>query len=201
MLFNAPDLTVLNLILPTCCGPQDLALTSTHPNLRSFTFHGSILSGVPYEDGPLTKDFLKRHPSIEHLDLRCHTSFEVDDEDLPKLRAVSTDHSTLKGVDLFSQSARRPLNALRLVHMPHLTVSTVSNLCSTVAQTLRYLHMESSIFSFRANLPAFSDLLRSLPELEELRLGAESVCVYQTQHRLREDDLVRSQFCCDSCEI
>ena len=195
MLREAPLLESLNLTLPTCCGPQDLALSSTHPALRSFLFHGSVLSGAQPEGEPLTKDFLKRHPAIEYLDLCCQTTFDVDDKDLPSLRALSVEHCTVNVVNLFSEAAQRPVKALRLVRMPHLTMSTVFNLCASVASSIKFLFMDSSIFSYRENLQGFATLLRSLPGLTELRLGAESVCAFQLQHRLCEQDLVRSASC------
>lgn len=191
MLNNAQELRSLNLTLPSCYGPQDLALSSTHHGLRSFTFQGSILTGLSKEDEPLTKDFLKRHPTLQYLDLCCQTKFDIDDEDLLQLRAISVEHTTLNAVpNLFSETVERPVKALRLVHMPHLTMTTVFGLCASVASTLKYLHMDSSIFSFRTNLPHFPALLGTLPALVELRLGAESVCAIQLQHRLCEQDLV-----------
>ena len=192
MLMNAQDLVSLQLKLPTSRGSQDLALSSVHGRLRSLSFHGSSLTGEPITGQASTKDFLKRHPEIKYLDLCTQTTLELDDDDLPNLCVVSVDHTTLDAVpNLFSPTAERPVKALRLTQMPHLTTNTVFTLTSAVARTLKFLHLDSSIFSFRANLSGFADLLHTLPELVELRLGAESSCAFQLQHKLCEQDLVR----------
>ncbi|KAF7789519.1 hypothetical protein EIP86_000465 [Pleurotus ostreatoroseus] len=192
MLMNAQDLVSLQLKLPTSRGSQDLALSSVHGRLRSLSFHGSSLTGEPITGQASTKDFLKRHPEIKYLDLCTQTTLELDDEDLPNLCVVSVDHTTLDAVpNLFSPTAERPVKALRLTQMPHLTTNTVFTLTSAVARTLKFLHLDSSIFSFRANLSYFADLLHTLPELVELRLGAESSCAFQLQHKLCEQDLVQ----------
>lgn len=191
MLMNAQALVSLQLKLPTSRGPQDLALSSAHGRLRSLSFHGSSLTGEPVQGQALTREFLKRHPEIKYLDLCTQTTLEVDDGDLPQLSVVSVDHTTLESVpNLFSSTAERPVKALRLTRMPHLTVDTVFTLTASVARTLKFLHMDSSIFVFRANLLRFSHLLRTLPELTELRLGAESASAFQLQHKLSEQDLV-----------
>ncbi|KAJ3524319.1 hypothetical protein NM688_g8584 [Phlebia brevispora] len=171
------------------------ALAMNAPSLKKLDIALSSADGAcwaePLDGQPATKDFLKRHPELQYLDLCCQTRFDLDDEDLPRLSAVSLDHSTSNAIPhLFSSTAARPVKALRLSRMPHLTVDTVFTLTATVASTLKYLHMDSSIFSFRANICGYPDLLRTLPGLVELRLGAESVCAFQLQHRLCEQDLV-----------
>lgn len=72
MLLRHPDLTSLALQGPACCGLKEFSLSSTHHMLRAFSYTGLALSNIAIKGDVPSSEFLKRHPSIEYLNLQYY---------------------------------------------------------------------------------------------------------------------------------
>ena len=102
MLKSLPHLNALHLFFPNCCGLVNFALSSHHPNLRAFSLESTILPNSLTAHEPLTKDFFRRHQTLQYLHLTYESGeweggdykdpdgmFTFDEGDLPNLRALS----------------------------------------------------------------------------------------------------------------
>lgn len=189
MLLHAPKLEALHLDFARCCPPQDIYLDATFPKLRYFSIGLSLLD---YEDG-LPMRFLSRHPLIDtlHLNFTNLCPFDLDEDDLPHLRAISYGPDcTLEG-PLVEIVSRRPVVVVRcnvqdgllnFVRAPQAAADTVTHL------DVKYRS------NFRLDLPNYPEVLRTVPCLKELTVRTRST---RYSGRLTRLDLVsRDQAAC-----
>jgi len=184
MLNRLQQLEILHLYLPTCCGPTGLDLSSSHPQLRAFLISAEDLDGSALY-------FLKRHPTIECLNIEDARGHVLDDQDLPLLKALHLDGEVaLDTPALLALTARRQLTHLHFHDIPYLTSDVVHDLVNNISSSLQHLEIECGVDGFRKSIPGFSRLLHLLPRLEELRATAYSVNTFPQPEPLSGEDLV-----------
>ena len=187
MLNRLQQLETLHLYFPTCCGPTGIELSSSHPRLRAFLISAEELDGSALY-------FLKRHPTIECLNIENARGHVLDDQDLPLLKALHLDgHVAVDAPALLAPTARRQLTHLRFHEIPYLTCDVAYDLVKNVSSTLRHLEIEWWIDGFRKSIPGFSRLLQLVPRLEELRVTANSRNTSPPPEPLSGEDLVSAQ--------
>ncbi|KAJ3553196.1 hypothetical protein NM688_g3745 [Phlebia brevispora] len=165
-----PGLTSLHLRCPSCCGLQDFALASHHPNLRSLTLHATTYPNQVSAGDLKTEDFLKRHPLIEYLDLMYvqdvdpqDGELKLDSEDLPNLRAIDAGSSyQLLNVQLTA----RQIEAVSFFRLPEPKL-----LSKLPMNRIKYVHMRlGDPAELKMKSAELAQLLIQLPALTELRL-------------------------------
>ncbi|KAJ3553197.1 hypothetical protein NM688_g3746 [Phlebia brevispora] len=170
MLKALPGLTSLHFRCPLCCGIEEFALASHHPNLRSLTLHSTTYPNQVSVDDPKSEDFIKRHPLIEYLDLTYlqdvdekDGELKLDSEDLQNLRAINIG---LGSQLLDMQLASRPIEAVQFFDFPSLEV-----LSKLPADRIKYvsinLHKPAEL---QHKTEKLTTLLSKLPALTELQL-------------------------------
>jgi hypothetical protein len=187
MLNRLQQLEILHLYLPTCCGPTGIDLSSSHPRLRAFLISAEELDGSALY-------FLKRHPTIECLNIENSRGYVLDDQDLPLLKALHIDGQVaIDTPALLAPTARRQITHLHFRDVPYLTCDVVYDLVNNVSSTLRHLEIGWWIDGFRKSIPGFSRLLQLVPRLEELRVTASSDNTVPPPEPLSGEDLVSAR--------
>lgn len=187
-----PGLTSLHLRCPYCCGLEDFALASHHPNLKSLTIHATTYPNQVSAGDLKTEDFLKRHPSIEFLDLMylqdekpLDGELKLDSEDLPNLRAIHVGSEQLEELDLTS----RPIEAVSFDGFPEFeTVSTLPT------DRIKYVFMkldEPADLQREAEDETWPLFLAEFPALTELRLHVPTAGWGKRADPMNERYLVR----------
>lgn len=178
------SLTSLHLINPSCCGPRNIALTWTLPNLRDLVLATTQIPETITDDPDTdtssdpssTSNFFARHPLIERLYIEyTENDFDLSPNVLPNLRALSVPHDfTWTNSSIFSHLNHRPISLLQMNNWPFLTTDTIITRVPHLAHSLRCLAMVGFIDAFRTNIPHIPALLQSLPLLIELSIHVES---------------------------
>ncbi|OBZ71556.1 Serine/threonine-protein kinase SRPK [Grifola frondosa] len=171
LLSSLPHVTSLSLILPTCCGVENLPLSFTLPKLQTLVYRSCEMDS---DQEPPNSTFLSRHPNITSLSLHTDQGFDISDATLPNLRALSYDQFELSESHspLFSRS--RPLVHLRLHNYLPSEFPRKEDI-ENLAPRLRCLEINYFIHMFRqCALPALNDFSGKFPHLRELGITAES---------------------------
>lgn len=174
-LATLPNLKDLALSFPACCGPHNIPLSTTFPNLKSLSLKTFLCSPSTLRSR-LSQDILRRHPQLESLHLDTDYDFALGPQDLPNLKFLGITESTLREHPDF-HSTTRPVEKLHLNMFWGNTI--IEEMVNLTRETLKILELEYlSIEGFRKQVQEvdeqFSPLFKNLEELSIIATAANT---------------------------